>query len=207
MKKKKRLVIHVDRRPLGAETIIGHIPGRHVCSHVAQRNNTLKAFRPFVQIALICELFPFIPGMNSRLDELQAAILRVKLRHLDEDNAARRRCAEQYTGALSESAFILPAAKSKEMSHVYHQYVLRSKERDLLKNSLQEAGIGTLIHYPVPVHQQPAYQKRLPLLGSLSRTESIAKEILSLPMFPELLPEQIETVTRRIQEWAMTAKT
>ena len=136
-----------------------------------------------------------IAGMNSRLDELQAALLRVKLKYLDAENARRRQIAAAYDEALKTSGLVLPK-RIGDISHVYHQYVVRSRERDALKNRLRERGIGTLIHYPVPVHQQPAYWHLVN--AALPETESAAREVLSLPMFPQLTDEQVEQVCQAI---------
>jgi dTDP-4-amino-4,6-dideoxygalactose transaminase len=140
------------------------------------------------------------PGLNSRLDEIQAAILRVKLPHLDEENESRRKIAGTYHSLLAACGLILPGA-DPEADHVYHQYVIRTKNRDSLRAYLRERGIGTLIHYPVPVHQQPAYAARLSGRIPLPRTEEAAKQILSLPMYPELTTDQVQTVTREIVTW------
>jgi dTDP-4-amino-4,6-dideoxygalactose transaminase len=139
-----------------------------------------------------------IAGMNSRLDELQAAVLRVKLKHLDEENEQRRQIARVYDEKLAAAPLQLPELQNN-VSHVYHQYVLRTAARDQLKERLKEQGIGTLIHYPVPVHQQPAYQNRV-LIGSggLPETERAARRVLSLPMFPQLTSEQVERVCQTI---------
>ena len=125
------------------------------------------------------------PGLNSRLDELQAAILLAKLPHLDADNAARIRLAELYDRLLASASVIRPARR-EDCQHVYHQYVIRAPRRDALQQQLKNVGIGTLIHYPMPVHLQPAYHQRLPMLVPLPHTEAAAREVLSLPMFPEL---------------------
>jgi dTDP-4-amino-4,6-dideoxygalactose transaminase len=85
--------------------------------------------------------------------------------------------------------------------HVYHQYVVRTKQRDALATSLAHGGIGTAIHYPVPVHRQPAYASRYPVSGTLAATDKIAPEILSLPMFPALDNRAIERVTGALQQW------
>ncbi len=134
-----------------------------------------------------------LPGLNSRLDTLQAAILRVKLRHLDAENERRRAAARLYTELLQESDLRLPIERPG-MRHVYHQYVVRSSRRAAFQARLHERGIGTLIHYPVPVHRQPAYAGRLPCAGDLSQTEAAAAEILSLPMFAELSDDQVRAV-------------
>jgi dTDP-4-amino-4,6-dideoxygalactose transaminase len=138
-----------------------------------------------------------IQGMNSRLDEIQAAVLRVKLRHLDDENRQRERLAHRYDellqGSVIESPRLRPAAR-----HVYHQYVIRSARRDALRAVLSEAGIGTAIHYPVPVHLQPAYRDLPAIGGPLTASEEAADEVLSLPMFPQLLEETVTTVAQRI---------
>jgi dTDP-4-amino-4,6-dideoxygalactose transaminase len=134
------------------------------------------------------------PGVNSRLDELQAALLRVMLRHLDADNARRRELADAYTSRLAGSAFVLPAPVAGT-KHVFHQYVIRSPRRDQLRAFLSEKGVNTLIHYPVPVHLQPAYQGRITLApNGLPVTERICDEILSLPMHPQLGDAEVEAV-------------
>jgi len=142
-----------------------------------------------------------IPGVNSRLDELQAAILRVKLRHLEEDNQRRARIAELYGQALTDHDGITLPQTSLNATHVFHQYVIRMKARDSLQKFLGERGVATAIHYPMPVHQQPAYAGRLEACGSLRETEAIAQEILSLPMFPELDEHQLKTVIDHIGAW------
>jgi dTDP-4-amino-4,6-dideoxygalactose transaminase len=146
-----------------------------------------------------------IPGVNSRLDELQAAVLRVKLRHLDEDNKRRARIAKLYDQALDDHATLTRPQILPGATHVFHQYVIRVKARNSLQTFLGERGIGTAIHYPMPVHQQPAYARRISACGSLHETEAVAQEILSLPMFPELPEPQIETVVDHIRGWQSRA--
>jgi dTDP-4-amino-4,6-dideoxygalactose transaminase len=140
------------------------------------------------------------PGMNSRLDELQAAILRVKLRYLDAENACRRALAAAYDAALGATPLVLPAPAG-EVSHVYHQYVIRTGRRDELKAFLAAGNAGTLIHYPVPVHRQPAYCERFPPSAPLEHTDLAAREILSLPIYPELGVERLQAVADRIRRW------
>jgi dTDP-4-amino-4,6-dideoxygalactose transaminase len=146
-----------------------------------------------------------IPGVNSRLDELQAAILRVKLRHLDAENARRRRIAAEYDRLLAGSGLALPQVRPG-VTHVYHQYVVRTAGRDALQAYLRARGIGALIHYPVPVHLQPAYAGRLRGTEALSETEAAAREVLSLPMFPELTDEQVRTTAGEIAGWIADAR-
>jgi len=141
-----------------------------------------------------------IPGCNSRLDELQAAILRVKLEYLDAENARRIALAARYATALADSGLILPACR-EGASHVYHQYVVRSPRRDVLQAYLRSLCIGTLVHYPAAVHQQPAYKGRVPMAGSLLHSERAAAEVLSLPMYPELSDEQVNSVAEQCRAW------
>jgi dTDP-4-amino-4,6-dideoxygalactose transaminase len=138
-----------------------------------------------------------IPGGNSRLGELQAAVLRVKLRGLDKENMRRQSLAETYNARLARAGLTLPTVRAG-VSHVYHQYVVRLPSRDALRTYLQHAGIGTLIHYPVPVHLQPAYQGRLSLVAPLPWTEQAARQVLSLPMFPQLSDDQARQVSECI---------
>ncbi len=138
-----------------------------------------------------------IPGWNSRLDEVQAAILRVKLNYIDTDNAVRGRLAESYCEGLSGVSMVLPTAREGAM-HVYHLFVIRVHDRDGLLDFLREKGIGATIHYPVPVHKQPAYN------GSgveLPQTERVATEILSLPIYPELTKEELYSVIDAVREF------
>ena len=137
-------------------------------------------------------------GMNSRLDELQAAILRAKLVHLDRDNGRRRAVAAHYDAALANSGLRLPAVRAGA-THVYHQYVVRAADREGLRQRLKAAGIATNVHYPAPVHLQPAYQGRVPLGPTgMAATEAAQGEILSLPMFPQLASADAERVTTEI---------
>lgn len=137
-----------------------------------------------------------IAGMNSRLDPLQAAILRVKLTRLPEDIARRRSIAERYTNGLDGLIGLgLPQTRPGAMP-VYHQYVVDAGERrDEVQARLKERGVGTLVHYPMPVHLQPAYKGRIALgPGGLPRSERAAKSVLSLPMYPQLQNAEIEAV-------------
>ena len=139
-------------------------------------------------------------GWNSRLDALQAAVLRVKLRNLDADNAARARLASMYDGALAETGLMLPARR-QQASHVYHLYVVRSRQRDALQAFLKTRGVGALVHYPVPVHRQPAYQGRLLKSDALPATEQAAREVLSLPLYPELSKTEIQAVIDAVRDF------
>jgi dTDP-4-amino-4,6-dideoxygalactose transaminase len=141
-----------------------------------------------------------IEGGNSRLDELQAAVLRVKLRHLDDDNARRSAIADQYRAGIRNSALRLPPP-APAGQHVYHQFAVRCGSREILRASLAKSGIGTLVHYPTSVHRQPAYANPEYAPLPLPNTERWAEEVISLPMFPQLSDEQIERVIQAVNEW------
>jgi dTDP-4-amino-4,6-dideoxygalactose transaminase len=134
-----------------------------------------------------------IVGYNFRMEEIQAAVLNVKLRHLDDWNDARRARAATYNASLSSAGLVLP----EEMDygrHVYHVYAVQSQNRDDLQKRLTAAGVQTGVHYPIPIHLQPAYNSLGYKGGELPITENLAERVLSLPMFPELSDEQIGRV-------------
>lgn len=139
-------------------------------------------------------------GVNSRLDEIQAAILQVKLRYLDQDNQLRMKHARQYMHALAGSQYKLPQLIDSSM-HVMHLFVIEHEKRDDLQKYLNGWGIGTAIHYPMAVHQQPAYLGRLKGCQSLPVTEALVTRILSLPMYPELQEDQIEFICQKLLAW------
>jgi dTDP-4-amino-4,6-dideoxygalactose transaminase len=138
-------------------------------------------------------------GYTSRLDAMQAAILRVKLPHLEAWNARRRQIAARYTQALK--GYVQTPCEMPYALHVYHQYTIRHPERDRLAAHLRQQGIGSSIHYPVPVHLQPAYRGLAPA-GSLPAAEAAAREVLSLPMHPFLEEAEVEAVVRAVQSYA-----
>lgn len=142
-----------------------------------------------------------VPGLNSRLDELQAAILRVKCRRLAADNQRRRVLAALYSQGLAGTRVTAPQAHP-EATPVYHQYVVRTPNRDALRSFLASRGIPTAIHYPQAVHQQPAYRDRVAIgYGGMPETERAAQEVLSLPMHPHLLDEDIAFVLEHVKDW------
>lgn len=142
-----------------------------------------------------------MPGMNTRLDEIQAAVLRVKLQYLDEENNQRRQLGEIYNSCLADTDLVLPEV-GQDVETVYHQYVVKSAERDNLRDFLKDNAVGTLIHYPVPVHRQPAYQDRVAIgSGGLQVTEKVVGEILSLPMYPQMINAQAQQVADLIVRW------
>ena len=135
-------------------------------------------------------------GWNSRLDELQAAILRIKLRYLEADNAKRRRIAKTYLEMLSGLGLRLPQEKAGT-KHVFHLFVIRTGERNKLQSFLNERGISALIHYPIPLHRQAEYQSPV----SLKETEAAVGEILSLPMYPELSETDLFSTISAIKDF------
>ena len=140
-------------------------------------------------------------GLNSRLDELQAAVLRVKLRHLDEDNARRRAIAGLYDERLGGLPGVSPPVLRPGSTHVYHQYVVRTSRRPQFTAHLADRGVRTGIHYPVPAHLHPAYRDVPAGPSGLARSEAAAREVVSLPMFPELGVERATRVTEAIADW------
>lgn len=134
-------------------------------------------------------------GWNSRLDAIQAAILSVKLRKLDEWNSARRQAAEQYRQALANLPMRLPV-EPENTQHVYHLYVIRVDDREYLRQELNKRGVGTGLHYPIPLHLQEAYAHLGLKAGSLPNTERSAQTILSLPMHPTLTSDQVLQVAQ-----------
>jgi dTDP-4-amino-4,6-dideoxygalactose transaminase len=139
-----------------------------------------------------------IVGYNFRLEGIQAAVLDVKLKHLDRWNELRRAHAARYSDLLKDSGLVLPA-EMNYARHVYHVYVVQSEARDALQKSLSDGGIQTGIHYPIPIHLQPAYASMGHQRGDFPEAERQSDRVLSLPMFAELSEEQIERVTAAIR--------
>jgi dTDP-4-amino-4,6-dideoxygalactose transaminase len=140
-------------------------------------------------------------GTNSRLDELQAAILRVKLKHLDHQNGRRRTIAERYRNALASSGVVAPSV-IHDTTHAMHLFVVESTARDRLAEFLSKAGIATAIHYPLPVHEQPAYAGRLRGADRLPVTEALYRRLLTIPCHPGLTDDQIDTICERLHAWS-----
>lgn len=164
--------------------------GGMITTNDAKAAETMRAMRNCGQLVKnVHELHPF----NHRLDNLQAAILRVKLNYLDEWIATRRKLAAHYNKLFAGSQLKTPL-EPPGYHHVYHLYVIRSQNRDALQTYLKDHGIGTAIHYPNPVHLQPFYADGKDRHGQFPIAERICNEILSLPMFPEMTEEQVEIV-------------
>jgi dTDP-4-amino-4,6-dideoxygalactose transaminase len=146
-----------------------------------------------------------IAGMNTRLDEIQAAILRVKLRYLDAENERRAELAAHYAFRLSGMPLELPAIAAGA-THVFHQYVVRTVGRDGLTKNFEQEGVPVQVHYPVPVHLQPAYRGRVSVKdGELRVSERVCREVLSLPMHPFMEAAHVDKVCDVIERWARSS--
>jgi dTDP-4-amino-4,6-dideoxygalactose transaminase len=141
-----------------------------------------------------------VEGQNSRLDEIQAAILRIKLRRLTEANQRRIQIANMYLDGITNPVLTLPRHDQAYL-HVYHQFVVQCVARNGLQSHLREAGIGSLVHYPVPIHLQPAYASPSFAPVPLKNTEAWSASVLSLPVFPELTDTQVNRVIDTINSW------
>ncbi len=141
------------------------------------------------------------PGWNSRLDEIQAAILRVKLRHLSNWQRARQSHAAEYNRLFSQIPGVMPPFTPEGFEHVYHQYTIRIEQRDALHKFLSERKIGSTVYYPYPLHLQPLYSELGHKAGDFPHSERAAQEVLSIPMYPELREEQISRVVETIAEF------
>lgn len=132
-------------------------------------------------------------GYNSRLDELQAVILRIKLKHIDDYSQNRRRVAHRYSEALADTSIQVPYEDGKGL-HVYHQYTLLHEKRDDIMTALQEKNIACAVYYPIPLHKQDVYMEVYKDIH-LPVTESVAEKCFSLPVYPELENDNIDTIT------------
>jgi dTDP-4-amino-4,6-dideoxygalactose transaminase len=146
------------------------------------------------------------PGWNSRLDEIQAAVLRVKLRYLSAWQKARQQHAAEYMQALREVPGVMTPVTPEGYEHVYHQYTIRVERRDALQRFLAERKIGSAVYYPVALHLQPLYVSLGHKLGDFPHAERAAQEVLSLPMYPELKSEQIVRVVEAIGDFQKTCR-
>jgi len=140
-------------------------------------------------------------GYNSRLDEIQAAIIRVKLKRIDEHNEARRRNAAAYCAAIKNKEVTLPVEQA-DCSHVYHQFTIRAKKRDELAAALARKNISSAVYYPVPLHRQKAFLDLYRLKGNFPQAEKSAAEVLSLPMFPELKQDEIKIIADALNHFS-----
>jgi dTDP-4-amino-4,6-dideoxygalactose transaminase len=157
--------------------------------------NVIKALRNYGSHKKYENLYQ---GLNSRLDEIQAAFLNIKLKHMAQDIEGRRKAARYYRQHIKNPSIILPEVREEE-GHVWHLFVIRSKKRDELQRYLLEQGIETLIHYPIPPHKQQAYKEYHTL--SFPITEGIHREVLSLPIGPGLDTEELEHVVSALNQY------
>jgi dTDP-4-amino-4,6-dideoxygalactose transaminase len=141
------------------------------------------------------------PGWNGRLDEIQAAILRVKLRYLSNWQRARQSHAAEYNRLFSQIPGVMPPLAPEGFEHVYHQYTIRIEQRDALQKFLSERKIGSAVYYPYPLHLQPLYAPLGHKRGDFPHAERAAQEVLSLPMYPELRKEQIARIAESVAEF------
>lgn len=166
--------------------------GGAVTTNDARRAEIIRCLRNYGSAQKNCNAYV---GVNSRLDEMQAAMLRVKLPLLDEDNARRRALAKRYLSAIRHPEIILPSAPADENSHVWHLFVVRCAERDKLAEYLKNAGIETAIHYPTPPHRQPAYAATPLAAEQLPGAEKLAETVLSLPLSPAMEDAEVDAVS------------
>lgn len=191
---------------------IGHIgcfsfyPGKNlgafgeaggVITNDPQLNERIRALRDHGQVK---KYYHNLVGWNCRMDGIQGAVLQIKLKHLDRGNSLRRQHAAAYNEAFRSIAAITTPLEAEWGKHVYHVYAIRVPDRDAVLASLNEAGIGCGIHYPIPVHLQEAYRDLGYSQGAFRVSEQTSTEFLSLPMYPELNKEQRQTVIRTVEE-------
>ena len=169
-----------------------------VVSNSLELSERIRTLRNHGQTA---KYFSSEPGWNNRLDELQAAILRVKLRHLSNWQHARQANAAEYTRLLNQIPGVIPPIAPEGFEHVFHQYTIRIERRDALQQFLSERKIGSAVYYPHPLHLQPLYLSLGHKPGDFPHAERAAQEVLSLPMYPELRQEQIARVVETIAEF------
>jgi dTDP-4-amino-4,6-dideoxygalactose transaminase len=169
-----------------------------IVTNSTQMSERLRSLRNHGQIA---KYVSNEPGWNSRLDELQAAILRVKLRYLREWQRARQAHAAEYTRIFSESPGIVPPIAPEGYEHVYHQYTIRVEDRDALQRVFNGRRVGSAVYYPAPLHLQPLYAALNHKAGDFPHAEHAAREVLSLPIYPELTLDQRSRVAETVSEF------
>ncbi|MBS3152100.1 DegT/DnrJ/EryC1/StrS family aminotransferase [Candidatus Woesearchaeota archaeon] len=146
--------------------------------------------------------YQVVEGINSRLDEIQAAILNLKLKYLDKWNSRRSEIAKMYFEGLKDNKDVVLPLDAENSDQVFHLFVIRHRDREGLMNYLTSKGVQTLIHYPIPNHLQEYYLKNFDRRFNLPKTEEYSKEILSLPMFPELTDEEVAEIIRFINAYS-----
>jgi dTDP-4-amino-4,6-dideoxygalactose transaminase len=188
---------------IGDAACFSFYPGKNLGAYgdagavVSQDEELMERIRMLANHGRLEKYMHKMEGVNSRLDGLQAAILRVKLRHLDEWNQKRRQHADFYLESFANSD-LKPLAIHEDAEAVWHLFVVRVSDREAFQQKLKEEGIATGVHYPVPLHLQPAYEHYQIPSSSLPITEKVAKEVVSLPMYPELAADELESVVNAI---------
>jgi len=162
-------------------------------------DNVAKTIRALANYGSDQKYVNIYQGLNSRLDEIQAAVLGVKLKYIDQENTKRRKIAEKYISKISNPKIILPENPADEKEHVWHLFVIRTKNRDHFQKYLTENGIQTLIHYPIPPHKQQAYKYLNNI--SLPISEKIHGEVLSLPVSPLMTDEEIDRLIEIVNQF------
>lgn len=161
--------------------------------------NLAKTIRAVANYGSIQKYVNIYQGLNSRLDEIQAAVLGVKLKYIDVENTRRREIAKRYIAEIKNPVLVLPKNPSDEREHVWHLFVIRTAERKAFQDYLLENGVQTLIHYPIPPHQQEAYKELNHL--SFPLTEKIHEEVLSLPISPVMMEEEVNFVIEKMNKY------
>jgi dTDP-4-amino-4,6-dideoxygalactose transaminase len=191
----------------GAVGCFSFYPGKNLGAYgeggavVTQEEATAQKIRVIRDHGQAKKYYHDMVGYNGRLDAIQAGVLRIKLKRLEEWNESRRKNGAYYTDLLSDTPGVTVPHEADFATSVYHLYVIQVKDRDSLQGFLSEKGIGTGLHYPLPLHMQKAYEHLGYREGDFPVTESVAKNLLSLPMFPELTRAQIEYVVDCISDW------
>ena len=191
---------------LGEATCFSFYPGKNlgafgeagaVVTRNAELQEKIRILRDHGQVR---KYYHTMIGWNCRMDGIQAAVLQIKLRHLEKGNQLRRGHATHYDRVLNGIEEVITPARAEGVRHVYHIYAIRVQEREEVIRLLGEKGIGCGIHYPVPIHLQEAYRSLGYERGSFPIAERCARELISLPMYPELTPEQVDVVGQAVKE-------
>jgi dTDP-4-amino-4,6-dideoxygalactose transaminase len=191
---------------LGEATCFSFYPGKNlgafgeagaVVTRNAELQEKIRILRDHGQVR---KYYHTMIGWNCRMDGIQAAVLQIKLRHLEKGNQLRRGHATHYDRVLNGIEEVITPARAEGVRHVYHIYAIRVQEREEVIRLLGEKGIGCGIHYPVPIHLQEAYRSLGYERGSFPIAERCARELISLPMYPELTPEQVDLVGQALKE-------
>jgi dTDP-4-amino-4,6-dideoxygalactose transaminase len=167
---------------------------------VTNQGDVADACRALRQYGWKERFISVMPGINSRLDELQAVILRIKLPFLADDNCRRREIAAQYCAAIPDSGLTAPCL-AEDMLHAMHLFVAEASRRDLFRDYMRQRGISTALHYPLPIHRQPAYLGRIRGGDQLPVTDTLSERIITLPLFPTLSDESVNRICTALRDF------